>query len=138
MKLLSEKHSQKRTDLWEMTHNVEKMTERIEDGCTFVERVVKYGSGPEVLSMKKLISTQILSLINNSPNPEIAVKLEFVTDEEKFKKVLDEHFGRLTTDSEPEAEPVPAPAPETGRELKGTVDLGLDINIQEVFKTLIY
>ena len=46
-----------------------------------------------MLLLKKNISTQLVSLINNTPKPEVNVKIEFDTDTEKFQKAVDENFG---------------------------------------------
>lgn len=37
--------------------------------------------------------TQLLSLINNTPKPDVNIKIEFSTDDEKFQKGLDDNFG---------------------------------------------
>ena len=43
--------------------------------------------------LKKAMCTQLLSLINNTPKPEVNVKIEFTTDADRFEAALKENFG---------------------------------------------
>lgn len=88
LKQLADIHNKKREEIWEVSHNVEKTLERIEDGCQFVERVLTNGNSTEVLTMKKLISNQLMSLIQNTPNADINVKINFHVDQEEFEDSL--------------------------------------------------
>ncbi|XP_013404938.1 B-box type zinc finger protein ncl-1 [Lingula anatina] len=96
-------HKSQELKVMDVFHNVEKTIEKIDDGCKFTERVLKYGNTIEILCMKRQITSQLLSLINNTPNPDISVKIEFETDAEKFEQAVKEHFGHLKEDQ-------PAPA----------------------------
>ena len=55
------------------------------------------------LLLKKAINTQLLSLINNVPKPEVNVKIEFVTDAEKFEQAIKANFGTFKRVEEKEA-----------------------------------
>ena len=77
----------------ELFHNVEKTIEKIEDGSTFTERVLKNGNAVEILLLKRQITDQMLSLINNTPKPDLNVKIEFETDAEKFEEAVKSTFG---------------------------------------------
>ena len=79
----------------DMFHNIEKTTERIEDGCKFTENVLEHGNPVQVLMMKKLITSQLLMLINNTPKPELNIKVEFVSNESSFEEAVRKHFGQL-------------------------------------------
>ena len=93
LKQLDEMHSAQELEVMEMFHNVEKTVEKIEDGTTFAERIVEHGSGAELLSMKKMITLQLMSLINNTPKPDVNVKINFHTDQEKFEEAITKTFG---------------------------------------------
>ncbi len=86
-------HHTQELHVWEMCHNVEKTIEKIEDGCKFTERILEHGSGAEMLANKKLISSQLLSLINNTPKPEVNIKLEFQTNAQQFEDAITSAFG---------------------------------------------
>ena len=79
----------------ELFHNVEKTIEKIEDGATFTERVLKNGNAVEILLVKRQITDQMLSLINNTPKPDLNVKIEFETDAEKFEEAVKSTFGNF-------------------------------------------
>ena len=55
------------------------------------------------LLLKKCITTQLLSLINNVPKPEVNVKIEFVTDPDKFKQAVKSNFGTFKRTEDREA-----------------------------------
>ena len=93
MKQLDEMHSTQELEVMDMFHNVEKTVEKIEDGTTFAERIIEHGSGAEILSMKKMIKLQLMSLINNTPKPDVNVRINFHTDQEKFEEAITETFG---------------------------------------------
>ena len=79
----------------ETSHNVEKITEKMEDACVFANRILEHGNILEVLLMKKLVSSQLLSLINNCPKPEVSYTLDFITDTDKFSEAIKLNFGTI-------------------------------------------
>ena len=93
MKQLDEMHSTQELEVMDMFHKVEKTIEKIEDGTTFAERIIEHGSGAEILSMKKMIKLQLMSLINNTPKPDVNVRINFHTDQEKFEEAITKTFG---------------------------------------------
>ena len=56
--------------------------------------------------MKKRISMQLLLLINNTPKPDLNIRLEFQSDQDKFEEAVRMHFGTLKTGKEEEPEVV--------------------------------
>ena len=88
-------HCDNELAVMEMFHNVEKTVDKIEDACKFTERVVKHANGVEVLTLKKLINMQLLTLLNNIPRGDLNIKIEFVSDSNKFTSAVNEHFGRI-------------------------------------------
>ena len=85
---LGETHSAQRSHIWDLTHQLEKTSERVKGGCEFVERVLDHGSSVEMLALKKLMEDQLLSLINNTPPLDFSVKLQFTSDAERFEKAI--------------------------------------------------
>lgn len=92
---LDELHKNSELAIMEMSNNTEKISDRIEDGCKFTERVLEHGNGVEILSIKKFITLQLLSLLNNVPRPEAPKKIEFQTDYEKFESAAMAAFGHF-------------------------------------------
>ena len=86
-------HSSQELAIMELCHNVEKSGEKLEDGCKFTEHVLNNGSGLQLLLMKKKISSYLISLINEAPNPEVNIGIEFKTDAAAFEAACKEHFG---------------------------------------------
>jgi hypothetical protein len=55
----------------------------------------------EILLLKRLISNQVSHLIENIPQTDsIDVNLKFISDEEQFKKAVNQTFGRFFTHKE--------------------------------------
>jgi hypothetical protein len=79
----------------EIFHNVEKIIEKIDDGCKFAQRILDHGNCAELMAMKKLIASQLLSLINNTPKPDVSISIDFVTDNDRFDEAIKEHFGNF-------------------------------------------
>ena len=77
----------------ELCHNVEKSMEKLEDGCKFTEHILNNGSGLQLLLMKKRISSYLISQINNAPNPEVNINIEFKTDASAFEEACKKTFG---------------------------------------------
>jgi len=90
---LEEMHSSQELAVMEMFHNVEKTIEKIEDGCKFTERILKNGNSLQMILMKKHITSQLLSLINNAPKPEVNINMEFHTDSHIFQEAIKCSFG---------------------------------------------
>lgn len=67
---------------------MEKAIEQIEDANKFTSRLLEHGSAAEVLSLRQLVSTQLMNLINNTPKPDVNTTLEFVTDMDKFTAAI--------------------------------------------------
>jgi tripartite motif-containing protein 2/3 len=95
LKELEEIHAANELAIMEMANNTEKTSERIDDSCKFTERILEHGNGVEILSMKKLITHQLLTLLNNVPRLEPTVKIEFETDFEAFSNTVRSMFGHF-------------------------------------------
>ncbi|KAL3880412.1 hypothetical protein ACJMK2_032652 [Sinanodonta woodiana] len=89
-------HSSQELLIMDLCHNVEKTVDKIEDGSKFTEHILKNGSGLQILLLKKLVATQLMSLINNTPKPDISVNIEFHTDAEMFEAAIETCFGNIS------------------------------------------
>lgn len=85
----------------DLLHNVEKSVEKIDSVCKFTSRVLDQANAAEFLSMKRLISTQFINLINSTPKADINYSLEFDTKFEKFEQLAQETFGKFRTECTP-------------------------------------
>jgi len=88
-------HSGSELAIMDMYHSVEKAVEKIETACQFTERVLENGNGVEVLSMKKLITEQLMSLLNNMPRPEPTISIDFQADAKVFAATVLATFGHF-------------------------------------------
>lgn len=91
-------HSTRELSVMDLCHSVEKTVEKIEDSCKFTERLLKHGSPVEIALMKKAVSSQLLSLINNTPSVEPNTKILFDTNAAKFEGAVKETFGTFKKD----------------------------------------
>ena len=69
---LEDIHSSQEDSIMHVFHNVGKTIEKIEDSCKFADRILTSGNCTEVLLMKRLITTQLLSLVNNTTVPDVS------------------------------------------------------------------
>lgn len=81
---------------WHFVFSVEKAIEQIEDANKFTSRLLEHGSAAEVLSLRQLVSTQLMNLINNTPKPDVNTTLEFVTDMDKFTAAIQVSFSFIS------------------------------------------
>ena len=93
MEELEKLHGCQELAIMDLFHNVEKVSEKIEDSCTFTERVLKNGNGLQLMLLKKMIKSQLLYLINNTPKPDVNINIEFYTDTNVFQNAVEKSFG---------------------------------------------
>ncbi|XP_050417219.1 brain tumor protein [Patella vulgata] len=100
---LDEIHSHHELELMGLCHSVNNMMDKIEDSCKFTEHILKNGSSLQIAVLKRIISTQLMSLINNTPAVETDLNIEFKSDPAVFEKMVEDHFGSFGRD-EPKRE----------------------------------
>ncbi|XP_055613192.1 B-box type zinc finger protein ncl-1 [Uranotaenia lowii] len=111
LKNLEKLHSERELKIMEMFHTVEKTTERIENAGKFTKKVLDQANGPELLSLKKMISNQFTSLMGSTPKVDISFALEFQTGYEKFEQAAPELFGSFRTEITPSSPKETTPPP---------------------------
>ena len=62
--------------------------EKIENACRFTSRLLEHGDAVEILSLRRVVGNQLLSLIKNMPKPKISFFIEFQTDYDNFEKTV--------------------------------------------------
>ncbi|XP_062577150.1 formin-J-like isoform X1 [Saccostrea cucullata] len=90
---LEDLHSRQELAIMDLFHSVEKTSEKIEDGCKYTDLLLQHGTGLHFALMKKMISKQLMFLINNTPKPDIHINLDFHSDADAFEKAVDKTFG---------------------------------------------
>lgn len=111
LKDLAKLHSERELKIMDLLHNVEKNVERIDVVCKFTSRVLEHANAVEFLSMKKLLSTQFVNLINGTPKADINYSLEFDSKFDKFEQFAHETFGQFRTESTPPSPKESTPPP---------------------------
>jgi len=111
LKELEKLHSERELKIMDVMHNVEKSVEKIENAYKFTTRVLKQSNAAELLSLKKMISTQFLNLLNNTPKVDINYSLEFDTKFEKFEKLAIDTYGKFITETSPPSPKESTPPP---------------------------
>ena len=69
---LEDIHNKHRDSILHVFDNVGKTIDKIEDSCRFTERIMENGNCIEVLLLKRLVFTQLMSLINNTPKADVS------------------------------------------------------------------
>ena len=69
---LEDIHNKHRDSILHVFENVGKTIDKIDDSCRFTQRIMDHGNSTEVLLLKRLIFTQLMSLINNTPKADVS------------------------------------------------------------------
>ena len=85
---LKKLHSVRESEIMELFHSIEKTGNRMGDACKFASRLVELGNAAEILTLKKVVGTQLMNLINNTPKPDVNVTLEFSTNLDNFSDAV--------------------------------------------------
>ena len=83
-----------------MIYKIEKKIEKIEDGCRFSERVQHYGSGVDLMMMKKLCVTQLCALKREISMTDAKFSLQFLPSEQAFENAIDCYFGSIVSNGQ--------------------------------------
>lgn len=104
---LDQLHSERELKIMDIFHNLDETVEKIESACNFTSRLLQHGNCYELITLKQMISTQLLKLINNTPKPEVSFSIEFETDIDKFENSIKNSFGKFQTEDTRSESPVP-------------------------------
>jgi len=92
-------HTEREIKIMEQFHQIEKAVDQMEYCAGFTRKLLDNGNGPEILSMKKMISQQLATLIGTIPKVGVNYSLEFVSNVKKFDEIAPELFGNFRTES---------------------------------------
>ncbi|KAG7199886.1 hypothetical protein KM043_014332 [Ampulex compressa] len=106
---LEKLHSDRELEIMDTFHSVEKTVEKIEDACRFTSRLLEHGDAVEILALRRIVGTQLLNLIKNTPKPNVNFSIEFQTDYNQFEKTAKDVFGKFYTESTPVRKSLPEP-----------------------------
>jgi tripartite motif-containing protein 2/3 len=113
----------------EQFHQIEKSVEQMEYCAGFTRRLLDNGNGPEILSMKKMISQQLTTLITTIPKVDVNYSLEFISNVKKFEELSpDFFFGKFRTEStiSPKESTPPPTLPPCMPQMNGTKNSSLN------------
>ncbi|XP_058058696.1 B-box type zinc finger protein ncl-1 [Anopheles bellator] len=99
LKNLEKLHSERELKIMDLYDNVEKSVEKIEVATKYARKVLDQGNGPELLSLKHMICTQLALLMGTTPKVEVNFSLEFQSNYEKFEQIVPELFGTFRTEA---------------------------------------
>jgi hypothetical protein len=99
MSELDNLHTEREIKIMEQIHQIEKAVEQMEYCAMFTRKLLDNGNGHEILSMKKMISQQLIKLIDTIPKVEINYSIEFISNVKKFEELAPELFGKFRTES---------------------------------------
>ncbi|KAF5304532.1 hypothetical protein FQA39_LY09583 [Lamprigera yunnana] len=97
---LSDLHHERELKIMDITESVEKYITLLDDACKFTARLTENGTIAEIMYLHKIVGTQLLHLINNTPKPEKTFSLEFHANFNNFEKTIKTIFGNFHTESD--------------------------------------
>lgn len=92
-------HKEREMKIMEQFHHVEKSVEQMEYCAGFTRKLLDNGNGPEILSLKKMISNQLKKLIGSIPKVDVNYSLEFTSNAKKIEEIIPDVFGKFRTES---------------------------------------
>lgn len=98
LKELEKLHSERELKIMDLLHDVEKSVEKIESASKFTKKVLNQANGTELLSLKKIIGTQIINLIKHTPQVDVNFSLDFDSNYDKFNVMAQDTFGKFRTE----------------------------------------
>lgn len=92
-------HSEREIKIMEQFHKLEKSVEQMNYCASFTRKLLENGNGPEILSLKKMISVQLSNLIASIPKVDVNYSLEFTNNQKKFQEMAQDLFGKFRTET---------------------------------------
>ncbi|XP_019869888.1 tripartite motif-containing protein 2 isoform X2 [Aethina tumida] len=74
--------------------------DNFEDACKYTARLLETGTVPEMMYLRKTVSSRLSMLNGSRPKIETTFNIEFRSDFEVFENMVKEHFGKFTTEAE--------------------------------------
>lgn len=127
---LKQLHSEREIKIMEQFHQIEKSAEQMEYCAGFTRRLLDNGNGPEILSMKKMISQQLSTLITTIPKVDVNYSVEFISNMKKLDEISPEFFGKFRTEStvSPKESTPPPTLPAMHPSMNGSKNMSLNGN----------
>lgn len=101
LKELESLHKTQELLVMDTFQTVGKTIEKIQEACKFADKLLKHGNAIEILSLKQIVSSQLLYLINNTPKPDISKEITFETDPDTFEQCIRKNFGHIKKPEQP-------------------------------------
>lgn len=92
-------HTEREIKIMDQFHHIEKSVDQMEYCAGFTRKLLDNGNGPEILSLKKMISQQLTELIETIPKVDVNYSLEFISNVKKFEELSPDFFGKFRTES---------------------------------------
>lgn len=99
---LNQLYHERELKVMDMTEQVGKGVNMLEDACKFTSRLLENGTVTEIMYLRKTVGTQLVNLISNTPKKEKTYSIEFHSDFNEFEKVIKLAFGQFITESSKE------------------------------------
>ena len=95
---LNQLYHERELKYMDMTERVGKDINMLEDASKFASRLLENGTVGEIMYLRKIVGTQLLNLINNTPISETKFFVEFHTKFTEFENSIKHLFGTFTTE----------------------------------------
>lgn len=102
IKELNQLHHERELKVMDMTEQVGKGINMLEDACKFTARLLENGTVTEIMYLRKIVGSQLFNLISNTPKKEKTYSIEFQSDFNEFEKVIKSAFGKFITENSKE------------------------------------
>lgn len=86
--------------IMEETDELGKTINNLEDATKFTARLLENGTIPEMMYLRKIVSTRLSSLNNKVPKVEKCLSVDFRSDFAKFEETVKDHFGTFLTETD--------------------------------------
>ncbi|VEN38146.1 unnamed protein product [Callosobruchus maculatus] len=87
------------------TDELGKTIDNFEDACRYTSRLLENATVPEMMYLRKIVASRLLTLNQKVPKAEKCLSIEFKSDYSRFEQIVKEQFGKFTTESD--STPIP-------------------------------
>ncbi|KAJ8964043.1 hypothetical protein NQ314_005184 [Rhamnusium bicolor] len=96
---LNKLYHERELKIMKETDELGKTIDNFEDACKYTSRLLENGTVPEMMYLRKVVASRLMTLHSKTPILENVFNIEFKSDFSNFEQVVREQFGKFTTES---------------------------------------
>ncbi|XP_060531639.1 brain tumor protein-like [Cylas formicarius] len=96
---LNELYHERELKIMKQSDEMGRAIGNLEDACRYTSRLLDTGTVLEMMYLRQIIASRLLTLNSSSPRAEASFSVEFKSDFDNFEKMVGKHFGVFLTET---------------------------------------